>query len=274
MRHFGWVLALALFLPLSAVAQDSIPANPTPATIYANNVNIDDLIAKGAQAVIDECDRRHNPFSDQTIHTKMVLNGGVHKDVTYVFDTFTKGETKRSVRFKEPAEMNGMGVVIKGRDEVYARLPDSPSVRRVATHAKRQSFYGSDWSMDDMSIVYYGKDFTPKILDAKSDNGTHVKLQLDLKDGVDLPFKKLVIKVDRSRILIDYIELYDDNLQLIKTQTRDTPKDLGNGYELYTHLTVTDAKTNHKTENFVLSEKINQNIPDSTFTKRWLVNSL
>ena len=222
--------------------------------------------------MLAQCDKNHNYFTDQQIRTTMVLNGGVHKDVKYSFDTYTRG-LKRSVRFDEPADMRGMGVVTKGRDEVYARLPDSTKVRRVGTHAKRQSFYGSDWSMDDMSMIYYGQDYdVVKVLNL--DDKGHYVFELKLKAGVDLPYPKLVIKIEKEHLWMDYIEYYDDTLSLKKTQERFEPKDLGSGHLVYSHIKVTDAATKHTTENFVHSEKINQNIPEETFTKRWLVRSL
>lgn len=234
--------------------------------------------------MLKKVDKNHNPFKDQWIKTKMVLNGGVHKNVTYNFETFTKGTNKRAVRFYDPAEMRGMGVVTKGRSEVYARLAGADKVRRVGAHAKRQSFYGSDWSMDDMSMIYMADDYDiVKIIDLNSDGGTHVTLQLKLKtvkDGKELsaedllPYPKLVIKLDKKLMFMDYIEYYDESGKLIKTQERMEPKDLGNGHLIYTHIKVTDAATKHITENFVPEEKCDQNIPDDTFSKRWLLKSL
>lgn len=271
---------LMMLFSTSAMAQEVVPAAPAPAVAPAAGSNADAYIKDtsdlaGATRMLEQVDKNHSPFKDQTIETNMVLNGGIHHDVTYTFTTYSKGGDKRSVRFHSPAEMRGMGVVTKGRDEVYARLPDSNKVRRVGTHSKRQSFYGSDWAMDDMTMMNMAQDYDiVKILDLKADNNTHVKLELKLKPTTDLPYPKLVVKIDKQRLLMDFIEYYGENGKLIKTQYRDNLKDLGNGYELYTHITVIDAATKHKTENNVFSEKINQNIPDETFTKRWLVRSI
>lgn len=252
-------------------AAPAAPAAPKDGNSWIKDVN--DIA--GATAMLQQVDKNHNPFQDQWIKTNMVLNGGVHKNVEYKFDTYTKGKNRRSVRFYAPAEMRGMGVVTKGRDEVYARLPDSQKVRRVGTHAKRQSFYGSDWAMDDMSMIYMAEDYDiVKIVDLNANGGTHVVLDLKLKAGVDLPYPTLQIKLDKKLMYMDYIAYYDEAGKLIKTQERFEPKDMGNGYPIYTHIKVTDAATKHTTENFVFEEKINQNIPDETFTKRWLVRSL
>lgn len=293
LHKFAFALAGLMFMSTAAFAQvpaptaaadaapvAAVPAAPVAVAGYIKDANDID----GATKMLKKVDANHNPFQNQYIKTKMVLNGGVHRDVTYLFDTYTKGTNRRSVRFFEPAEMRGMGVVTKGRSEVYARLAGAEKVRRVGAHAKRQSFYGSDWAMDDMSMIYMAEDYdVVKILDLNDNGGTHVKLELKLKtvkDGKELssedllPYTKLVIKIDKKLMLMDYIEYYDENGKHLKTQERDTPKDLGNGYVLYTHLKLTDAATKHVTENFVTEEKCNIDMPDDTFTKRWLTRSL
>ena len=254
-----------------AVAAKAVVAASDTAGKYVKDAT--DLA--GAAKFLEKADANHNPFTDQTIRTRMTLNGGIHNGNMYLFDTYTKGENRRAVRFSEPPEMRGMGGVIKGRNEVYARLPDSEKVRRVGTHSKRQSFYGSDWSMDDMSMIYLGKDYNvKKIVNLKSDGGKTLTLELQLKEGVDLPYPKLVIKLDRELALINYIEYYADNMKFKKKQERFDLKEVGGGYPIYSRVVLTDIDSKHTTQNEVLEEKINQNIPDDNFSKRWLVRSL
>ncbi len=288
LNKFAFALAGFMFFSTTAFAQDAAPAAapaPAAAAAPANGNYIKDMNdIVGATEMLKKVDENHNPFKNQFIKTRMVLNGGVHHDVTYKFDTYTKGTNRRSVRFFEPAEMRGMGVVTKGRSEVYARLAGAEKVRRVGAHAKRQSFYGSDWSMDDMSMIYMAEDYDiVKILDLNADGGSHVKLELKLKtekngqklsDEDLLPYTKLIIKLDKKLMFMDYIEYYDESGKHLKTQERMEPKDLGNGHLLYTHVKVTDAATKHITENFVDEEKCNIDMPDDTFTKRWLTRSL
>ena len=51
---------LAMLIPALADADD-----PTAL--------LEELRGKGAQAVLEEADNRHNPFKDQTIETEMIL---------------------------------------------------------------------------------------------------------------------------------------------------------------------------------------------------------
>jgi len=252
------ILALLLLVPSAAFAGDPDP-------------KLDDLLSAGPDALLKEADNRHNPFKDQTITVKMVMHGGSNDGNELQFKSITKGENMRAIRFEAPADMKGMGVVIKGRDVIYVRLPDSEKVRRVGTHAKRQGFYGSDWNFDDMSIIRFGADYSAK-LDKQTD--THVILELTRRKDVDLPYPKLVLHIDKSRIMIDKIEYFDEDGKKVKVQERFDPKDLGGGYEIYSRVVMTDLVADHSTENLVQDEAIDQNVDDSTFSRRWLVRGL
>lgn len=266
----GLMMFAAPMAAAVTVAPSFAEAQDKKAEDYIKDVN--DL--KGATELLVQVDKNHNPYKDQTLTTRMVLNGGTHHDVTYQFKAYSR-DGKRSVRFYAPAEMKGMGVVTKGRDEVYARLPGSEKARRVGTHSKRQSFYGSDWIMDDNSMFYYAQDFdVAKIINLNED-GKFITLELKLKATTDLPYAKLIVKIRKSIMLMEVIEYYGEDGKKIKTQERhfDSIKKLTT-YDLYTHVTVTDAATGHRTDNYVEAEEINTNFPDSTFQQRWLTRSI
>ncbi|MDX9719174.1 MAG: outer membrane lipoprotein-sorting protein [Myxococcota bacterium] len=252
------LLLLALLFPLAASAADPDPA-------------FDGLVQKGAQSLLEEADKRHNDFKDQTIQVKMVLHGGANDGNEYQFVTITKGDNMRALRFEAPADMKGMGIVIKGRDEIYVRLPDTDKVRRVGSHARRQSFNGSDWNMDEMSMIRLAKDYTATI---ESQTDSHVVMSLVRNEGVDLIYPKLTIYLDKSKILIDKLEYFDDDGKMVKRQERFDCKKVGGTAEIYTRITMTDLSTDHMTENLVLDEKVDENVADDTFSKRWLVRGL
>ncbi len=255
---FPVILVALLCAHHTALAQEIDPA-------------LEGLLKKGAMALLQETDVRHNPFKDQTITTKMIMHGGTNDGNEFVFKTITKGANLRAIRFDSPADMRGMGLVIKGRDEIYARLPDSDRVRRVGSHAKRQSFQGSDWNFDDMSMIYLAEDFTPEITD---DNATHVVMTLTRNSGVDLQYPKVVIAIDKRYIMIDRLEYFNESGKLVKVQERYDPKKMGGDHYMYTRVTMTDLGNKHMTENLVLEELVNQNVSDDTFSRRWLVRGL
>ena len=74
--------------------------------------------------------------------------------------------------------------------------------------------------------------------------------------------------------MIDRLEYFDDSGEMVKVQERTKPKKLGGEHTLYTRVVMTDIKANHSTENQVLEEAVDQHVPDSTFSRRWLVRGL
>lgn len=229
------------------------------------------LLQQGAQALLIEADSRHNNFKDQTITVRMTLHGGADEGKSIEFESMTKGDDKRAFRFLAPAEMKGMGVIIRGKDEIYVRLPDMQKVRRVAAHAKRQSFQSSDWTFDDMGMIRLSNDFDAKLVD---DKGDFVTLELNRKAGVDLMYKKLVIAIRKDQLLIEKIEYFDESGKKIKVQERAGLKEEPAGNWMYRTITLKDLTTGHSTVNEVLSVKVNSNLDDDTFSRRWLVRGL
>ena len=218
------------------------------------------------QALLEELDSRHNAFKDQILRVKMILRGGSNDGKELEFSTYTKGDSRRAVRFHKPADLRGMGVVIKGSNEIYVRLPDSKKVRRVAAHAKKQTFMGSDYNFDDMGIIRLVPLFTPTLL--KKDD-KHIWLELTRKEGIDLQYEKLVIRVDRSLILYDEIA-YFTNGKKVKLQSRFEPTKMPPGNMIYKRLTMKTLSSGHMTETLVQDEKINTGIKDKVFSRRWL----
>lgn len=259
----------ALCALLAALALGSVAA--TPAFAGEPDAQYETLKARGAQALLEEADRRHNPFVDQTILVKMTLKGGANDGKTIKIETITKGENMRAFRFEEPADMKGMGVVIKGRDEIYVRLPGTEKVRRVGSHAKRQSFQGTDWNFDEMSMIRFSTDYEASIAD---ETDTHLVLDLKRKSGSDLQYARLVLSVDKSILMIDQIEYYDDDGKAVKRQTRQKPKSFGGEHLVYSYVEMTDLAAGTTTVNEVLEEKIDSDVADDTFSRRWLVRGL
>jgi len=112
---------------------------PSPVQAGEPDPSLDALVAKGGDALLEEADKRHNPFEDQTITVRMTLLGGGNDGNQYTFQTITKGDNLRAISFEEPADMKGMGVVIKGRDDIYVKLParQTPELSKLGLELRR-----------------------------------------------------------------------------------------------------------------------------------------
>jgi hypothetical protein len=225
------------------------------------------LLEKGPQALLEATDKNHNAFEDQTIRVRMEIQGGAGDGTILETTTHTKGVSRRAIRMHAPANLKGMGVVVKSRDEIYVRLPDSRKVRRVGSHAKRQTFMGTTWNFDDMSMIWLAPDFSATLA---SETPTHIVLDLARKEGVDLQYKKVTIHVDRTHILVDKLIYFNEAGDHVKTQSRRDLKIGESGSKTYQDVSMDDEKGGFSTRTRVLSEEVNSGLSNRIFGRRWL----
>lgn len=255
-------LLLCLIAALSLPGLASAEGEPNPELI--------EMIGKGDLAtLLETLDARHNPFKDQEVTIKMKTfgdNGGNEIEIVVM----TQGEGKnRAIKFNKPASTKGMGLVIRGADEIYVKLPGAPKVRRVGTHSRKQSFQGTDWSFDDMALIRYTPYYT---VTKQEEVEGHYTLHLKLKEGADISYSELILHVDKHYFMIDKIQYFEKGEE-VKVQERSAPKMLSN-YFVFSKQIMRDLKKDTWTESELLEEKIDQGLPDSNFSRRWLIRGL
>jgi hypothetical protein len=248
---------LSLFVTLLSAL--SAPA------LAADDPQLAALLAQGPAALLAEADARHNRRDDETLTVRMTTHGKGDEGRTLKVVIRTKGD-RRALRFEEPGDIRGMGIVVKGKDEIYVRLPDAPKVRRVASHARRQTLQGTDYSLDDGSLIVLGKDYTPT-LTGQTDG--HVELTLERRPESAIGYDRLVIHVDKATLLIDYLKYFIDG-KAMKEQTRSKPKFEG-PFPYFTHMEIKSLEKDHATHIDVLKAEINTQMSPRTFSKRWLM---
>jgi outer membrane lipoprotein-sorting protein len=225
------------------------------------------LKTEGAQVLLAAADKRQNDYPTQKWVFKMTLlppDGGAPRSMK--FSVWQKQRTKRLVRFLEPGEVKGMSVLNEGQNVMYVYAPQTDNVRRVATHARRQGFLGSDISYDDMAQVDLAASYDAK-LDGEDAQGAW--LVLSPKAGTDVGWEKLRARVNKQHLMVDLIEYFEGGTKK-KTQARTEHAVLA-GAPTYRKVVFTDHATKHKTELYMESQAIGEDIPDSTFKQRNLV---
>jgi len=224
------------------------------------------LKSQGAQAVLELGDKRHNDHPSFKWVIKMSLFDNNKKTREYKMSTWQKGQY-RLVRFLEPGEVKGLSVLVRG-SKMYVYSPQTDNVRRVGAHAKKQTFMGSDLTFDDMGQVNFAVDYTA-VFDKETPS--HQWLSLTRKEGSGIQYKTLRVRVDKKLQLFDLVEYFDGGKK-VKRQERFQPTKMGGAtVESYRKVVVTDIKSGHKTQLFVESQRVGDDIPNKVFKKRNLV---
>jgi len=255
-------MKVALFTLTSLVFTFALGANAWAGKTF------DELVKLGAEAILLEADERSNPAPDITRRVKMILRGGGDDGKEIILKQLTKDGKRTAIRFSKPADLKGMGLVIKSASEIYVKLPGSKKVRRVAAHARKQGFQGTDFSMDDLKMLRFAPHFDASI---KSQEGKDVVLTLIRKSGSDAPYAKIEIAMEKAVLVPRDLTYFDDDGVKVKEQKRTNLKNDSAGFPTYYKGRMTDFKRNHSTDLEVLEQITDKPISDKTFTKRWLI---
>lgn len=160
-----------------------------------------------------------NPESAQGIMTQtIVTTSGDERVLTY--ETFSNENGKNSMmRYLSPSRVRGNAMLMKNySDDIWMFNKRTRRVRKLASHAKKQKFEGSDFTYEDMgSGDSWQQDFIPKNMGTEEyDNTDCYVLELTAKNN-DVSYSKIVAFLrtgDNFPLKIDY---YDENENLKKS---------------------------------------------------------
>ena len=180
------------------------------------------------------------------------------------FEVQNKGE-KRMVRFSAPSDMKGTRVLVLSRQQMWVYLPAYRKVRRVASHVKQQGFMGTTYSDEDMSTTQFGSVYTAAVA---SESEADVQLRLTPRAGAESGYALAEMVVRKDIMLPSEIRYFSESAQHLKTETRE---DYDCSQDLCTpkRMKMTDhSRGDAWTVLEATSRKVNQGVPDSTFSVR------
>jgi len=132
----------------------------------------------------------------------------------------TKDGSKRLLRFFEPADNKGIGLLShekKGGDLQWLFLPSYKKARQIASAEKSDQFMGSDLYYEDMGSKPVD-DFEHALLQKVVLEGKECYLlESKPKAGVNTSYGKTRTWVDTTTFVAQKMELYDKKQNLLKT---------------------------------------------------------
>jgi outer membrane lipoprotein-sorting protein len=220
--------------------------------------------AKTPQGILKKMDNVNNNYQDQEFVIRMTLSSEGKAEKVIEMKIWQKGGDKRLIRIEKPADVKGLSVLVEDANTAYVYLPQFNKTRRVAAHTNKQSFMGSDFTEQEMSIIRYDDAFDPALVEKQ---GEDYILKLTPKAGKEFDFAYIKVWIDQRDSFLTKLEYYNGENVKLKTQTRGEVKTL-NGTVTQTKVVMTDHLKKHATEMDFLSLKENQGLKDELFTKR------
>ena len=230
---------------------------------------------------IMEKERARHSLNDEDRMLEMELidrRGKVKKRKVHMMNMTTKENMERLMLvFLEPRDVEGTGVLTweqdKREDDQWLYLPSTKKEKRIAGGGKKNSFMGTDFAYEDLSIEKLDlHKYT--YLESKPLNGKECYLieaeLVDDKDKKNSGYSKRVLWVRKDLHFTMHIDYYDKKGKLVKTLDNSEPEQVDGDVWRSEVITMKNLKRDHQTKMIVLERKFNQDLDESNFTIRKL----
>lgn len=168
-------------------------------------------------------------------------------------------------KFLYPPEVRDLGFLSLADDKMYLYLPAFDRVRRIASHARKESFAGSDLSNDDLSTGKYTRHYSAKV---REETPSEYVLELARKPGSERIYSKILAWVDKKHYTIRRLELFDDGESPWKTYEAEWRQI--QGYWTSVRMRMKDLRKEHETVIEVQDVEFDVGLADDLFSERQL----
>ncbi len=182
-------------------------------------LNLMAAIPDGEQLLNDLIEHMNPESAKGIMKQTIVTTSGDQRTLTY--KTFASNNGENSImRYIEPARVRGNALMMKNySDDIWMYNKRTRRVRKLASHAKKQKFEGSDFTYEDMGAGdSWKEDYTPENTGQEKYNGLDCNiLRLTAKnDGVS--YSKIIAYLrvqDNFPLKIEYYEEDNDLLKIL-----------------------------------------------------------
>lgn len=139
----------------------------------------------------------------------MVIGSASGQSLSRTLKMWSSGDTHRVIKFTAPADIAGSGFLsienADGSEESMIYLPALGRVRRIAGGQQGDSFFGSDFSYEDITGIE-PDDYTHRLLEVR--DGPIYVVEATPVAGSDSSYQKLVLEVPEATLLPQRVEYY------------------------------------------------------------------
>ncbi len=202
---------------------------------------------------------------DRIVVAKLVLVDKNNKKRIRKIKMWQKGKEKRLVKFLEPADVKGVGLLVPSENELYLWMPAFSKIRRIASHVKHQSFMGTDFSYEDIGETGYKGKYKAKV---EKEEKKYYVLRLTPKKK-DVYYGMLRMWVSKESYLPIKVEFYSKKKKLLKVMEAQKIEKI-DGFWTHVKIEMRNIQTGHKTIMELCEINYNTGIKNKLFTKSYL----
>ncbi|MCD6446881.1 MAG: outer membrane lipoprotein-sorting protein [Candidatus Marinimicrobia bacterium] len=186
---------------------------------------------------------------------------------------------KRIIRFIEPADVRGMGMLIIDHDvqddDMWVYIPANRQSRRIVSSEKSKSFMGSEFSNADMSPPNL-HDFHYQLLgDDMINNQACWKIEIrpiNTQKEDEYGFLRKITWINKVDNIMMKSEYYDFDNELHKTLNVLAYKEMDpiNHKFIITNMKINNFQNGRSSDMLMNQVQLNQQVPDKYFTVAYL----
>ncbi|BAS28159.1 hypothetical protein LIP_2318 [Limnochorda pilosa] len=214
--------------------------------------------------ILDRVEQNLQGDTRRSVQT-MTLSSGVSQLVR-TMEMFARGDDDLLVRFTEPADVAGTGLLVLG-DDMWLYMPVVGRARRIAGSMREASFMGSDFSYDDMSALSYQDDYRSELLGTETLDGVSA-YKLALTPTGESSYSSLTMWVDAERFVILRVDFFKGGT-LSKTLRASDVRDV-QGRPVPFRLEMVPASGNRETVIRLQEVRFDEPLDDGLFSVRTL----
>jgi len=230
------------------------------------------LFASDGNAILKQVERRLiGDLAPVDMHATMIMtivDSHGNKKIREIESWEKNNKDKddwRVMKFRKPADVKGVGFLVLADDQMYIYLPEFHRIRRIASHSKKESFMGSDFSYEDMGTSGFSKYYEAKLI---NETPEYYVLELKRKPEADKPYSKIKMWIKKESMLPVKMELYDNSGELTKL-AEEVVKKVGK-YWIPVKIKMTSVKKGTYTVLEMTNIELDKGLKASIFTKRFL----
>jgi len=220
-----------------------------------------------AEELIDAVDARPEPETLQAT-MEMVLTNPSGRTLTREMRTWARGDDMRVMKFTAPADIAGSGFLMiddGAAQETLVYLPALDRVRRVAGGQRGESFFGSDFSYEDVEGIDPG-DYAHELVEVR--DGPLYVVEATPKPDAESSYDRLVLEVPQDTLIPERVTYYVDD-EAIKVLTVSDVQEVG-GYLLGLARRMETLDDGSFTMIRQRDLTLDEDLPDEVFSERFL----
>lgn len=223
--------------------------------------------AADAAAILAGVDAAATRAKDLTGTLKLTIVDKSGQSAKRTLSIWQKGDDRRMAKFTAPPTVRGVGLLAKGDDGTFLYLPEFGRVRRIVGRSRGDSFFGTDFTNDDMARVRYADRFAATLQAETAERWT---LRLAPKTPDDEPWHHVILVVRRSDHVITQAEFHDADTGGASRRIEAGDIRLHGTQAVAHKIQAFDLKSGRKTVAVLEDVKIDTGLEDGFFTKRHL----